>query len=58
MSVFRKSWLATGLYVSRMAARNKQVICYLFNPLFLVSNKPAAKVINLNGEDGPRLQSP
>jgi hypothetical protein len=58
MSVFRKSWLATGLYVSRMAARNKQVICYLFNPLFPISNKHAAEVINLAKEDGQRLQSP
>jgi hypothetical protein len=58
MRVFRKSLLATGLYVSRMAARNNQVICYMFNPLFLVSNKPAAEVINLAGEHGPRLQSP
>jgi hypothetical protein len=58
MRVYRKSWLATGLYVSRMVANNNQVICYLFNPLFPVSNKPAAEVINLPGEDRPRLQSP
>jgi hypothetical protein len=51
MRVFRKSWLAIGLYVSHMAARNNQVICYLFNSLFPVSNKPAVEVINLAGED-------
>jgi hypothetical protein len=58
MRVFRKSWLALGLFVSRMAAGNNQAIYYQSNPLSPVSIKPAAEMTNLAGEDGPRLQSP